>query len=264
MTKPCQHIKTIALFLGFGLGCVWAQAASDTPVGAPHASALPQNRFVYTQVKFQGDWDPYPTVWEGISQFLEGSTSIQPWPQKRMIDLNDPLLYESPFLVLMGSGRVSFSKKELTNLQWYLSGGGFLLIDNSEAQKNNPFEQYTRQILLQLFPDSEWKNIPFDHAVFRSFFLLRRPAGRRQADTHLKGLWLQGRLAVVYSANDLHGAWVRDPLGQYLYACEPGGEWQRKQAFKLTLNVVMFSLTGTYKTDAVHQRMIKRKLKRAP
>jgi hypothetical protein len=56
------------------------------------------------------------------------------------------------------------------------------------------------------------------------------------------------------------GAWIKDNLGQYVYSCEPGGEAQRWESFKLALNVVYFSLTGTYKKDAIHQPFIEKKL----
>ena len=63
-----------------------------------------------------------------------------------------------------------------------------------------------------------------------------------------------------FPEDDIHGAWVRAPAGGWLFPCEPGGEVQRDEAHKLLVNIIMFSLTGTYKTDAIHQEFIKRKL----
>ena len=81
-------------------------------------------------------------------------------------------------------------------------------------------------------------------------------------DPELRGFWIQDRLAAVFCANDLHGPWVRDPLGKDVYDCEPGGETQRREAFKLMINVIIYSLTGSYKTDAVHQPFLEKKLKK--
>ena len=40
------------------------------------------------------------------------------------------------------------------------------------------------------------------------------------------------------------------------------GENQRLQAMKLTVNIIMYALTGTYKLDAIHSPFIKEKLKK--
>jgi hypothetical protein len=36
---------------------------------------------------------------------------------------------------------------------------------------------------------------------------------------------------------------------------------QRAEAFKWTVNLVVYSLTGTYKTDAIHQPFLEQKLR---
>jgi hypothetical protein len=37
-----------------------------------------------------------------------------------------------------------------------------------------------------------------------------------------------------------------------MFPCEPGGESQREQAFRFGVNLVMYTLTGNYKSDQVH------------
>jgi len=218
------------------------------------------NRFVFVQLQHDGDWDPYPRVWEQAGAYLERTTSVTPWPQRQTLRLDDPRLFEAPFLLLAGRGAVNFSERELFQLRNYLSGGGMLFIDNTEAEKNSPFARSALALGERLFPGTTWETLPANHAVFRSFFLLRGAAGRRLADPSLKGLRVQDRVAVVYSPNDVLGAWALDPLGKPLHPCEPGGEIQRADSFKLLINVFLFSLTGTYKTDAIHQPFLERKL----
>jgi hypothetical protein len=92
---------------------------------------------------------------------------------------------------------------------------------------------------------------------------LRRAAGRRLVEPVLYGYWFQDRLAMVYCANDLLGALARNADGRFLYACEPGGESQRWDAQKLWVNIILFSLTGTYKTDAIHQPFLDLKTQKA-
>jgi hypothetical protein len=38
----------------------------------------------------------------------------------------------------------------------------------------------------------------------------------------------------------------------FLFEPVPGGESQREMAFRFGVNVVMYALTGNYKTDQVH------------
>jgi hypothetical protein len=224
------------------------------------AEETPGNRFVFAVLRHDGTWDPYGDLWPEMAEKLDRTTSIRPWTSRRILEARDPALLETPFLVLTGRGAVSFSDEEIARLRDWISDGGFLLVDNVEASRGGAFARSVDALPARFFPGAAWREIPPDNAVFRSFFLLRGASGRRMASETLKGLWVGDRLAAVYSANDLQGAWVRSPAGGWLFPCEPGGEPQRWEAQKLFMNLVMFSLTGTYKTDAIHQEYLKRKL----
>jgi hypothetical protein len=54
---------------------------------------------------------------------------------------------------------------------------------------------------------------------------------------------------------------MKDSFGKYIYPCVPAGEPQRQNAQKLMINIIMYSLTGSYKLDAVHQPFIIEKLR---
>jgi hypothetical protein len=57
---------------------------------------------------------------------------------------------------------------------------------------------------------------------------------------------------VIIGGNDWAAAWAVDSEGRALNAVSPGGEEQREQAVRFGINVVMYALTGNYKTDQVH------------
>jgi len=73
-------------------------------------------------------------------------------------------------------------------------------------------------------------------------------------------LWIEsaeGRVndgvsSVIIGANDWAGAWAIDEQGRPLFPAVPGGERQREMAFRFGVNLVMYALTGNYKTDQVH------------
>lgn len=238
-----------------------AQAPAQARGDVYRPEAVAENRFVYAQLRHAGEWDPYPEVWSQFAPTIVNTTSIDPLPERRVVGWDDPALFESPFLVLMGRGAVSFSESEGRALRNYLTGGGLLFLDNSDAEKNSPFARSAPAAVEALFPGARWEALPAGHVIFRSFFLLSGVSGRRIVEPELKGLRVQDRIAAVYCANDLHGALARDRLGNPLYSCEPGGETQRLESMKLLLNVVLFSLTGTYKTDAIHQPFLEQKLR---
>jgi len=57
---------------------------------------------------------------------------------------------------------------------------------------------------------------------------------------------------VIVGGNDWTGAWAVDGSGRSLYPVVPGGEPQREIAYRFGVNVVMYALTGNYKSDQVH------------
>jgi len=43
-----------------------------------------------------------------------------------------------------------------------------------------------------------------------------------------------------------------DDMGRVMFPVVPGGERQREMAYRFGVNVVMYVLTGNYKSDQVH------------
>jgi hypothetical protein len=231
------------------------------------SSALAQqgDRFIWTQLQLGETWDPYPEAPDLVSAWLGEVTSVRSSPQRRSITLRDPALFSSPFVYLAGaSAPEPLQDDELRRLRQYISGGGFLWIEDSGGGPPGSFDRWVRRELPRVLPDAALKPLPPDHVVYRTFFLLRGPAGRARVHGALEGVDWGGRVAVLYTRDDALGAWAKDALGKPLRACVPGGEAQRELAKRLTLNIVMYSLTGSYKSDAVHQAAILDKLKAAP
>jgi hypothetical protein len=220
------------------------------------------DKFVWSQVRYTGAWDPYPGVHRDVLDFVTAVTSVLVLPERREVDLSDPRLFSVPFLVLGGKqAPPDLPEVEVGRLRDYLSSGGFLWIDDASGTAASSFDKWVRRTLAAALPDSELKPLSPDHVVFRTFFLMRKPGGRVLVSGSVEGVDWGGKTVVVYTRNDLLGAWAKDPLGRELYECSPGGDAQRMQAKKMTLNIVLFALTGTYKTDAVHQPYILEKMR---
>jgi len=221
-----------------------------------------QDRFVFTQLKYDGDWDPYPEAWQDIRAFLVTTTSIDAEPARRVVEMTDKQLFSSPFLVILGTGVFPrFSEKDRQTLRRYLSNGGLLFVEDSSGRRNSEFDASFRAEAARLFPEIPLRRLPPEHPLYRSYYLVRKVGGRRLCNDFMEGIDLGGRTVLIYSRNDLVGAWGKDRFGNYLWECSPGGQEQRFEAEKLTMNLIMYSVTGTYKSDAIHKQYIEQKLR---
>jgi hypothetical protein len=218
--------------------------------------------FVFTQIQYRGgDWDPHPTAAKAILAEVERRTSIEVVKERQIITLYDPHLFAYPFLYLAGGEAFDpFTAVELENLRRFLSYGGFLLIEDTMGYKGFGFDKFIREQIQRLFPDRTLERIPHDHTIYRSFYLVQSVGGRRIVNPYLEGVNVDDWTPLIYSQNDLAGAWDQDFLGNWKYEVIPGGEAQRFQAFMLGVNLIMYSLTENYKQDRIHIPFINRKL----
>ena len=229
---------------------------------AAPVSAQQGDRFVWTQLKLGPTWDPYPGAGPEVLELFGTVTSVLTSKERRVITLKDRALFSSPLVLLAGrEAPPPLDEESARELRSYLTGGGMLWIEDTGAAASSSFDRWVRRTLASVLPEVELQALPADHVVFRTFFLLRAPAGRVMVRASLEGVSWGGRTAVLYSRNDLLGPWVKDALGRPLFPCTPGGEGQRHNARKLTLNVLMYSLTGSYKADAVHQPFLLQKMR---
>ena len=98
--------------------------------------------------------------------------------------------------------------------------------------------------------------MPADHVLTRSFYLAHNFPGRWDGNrlwiADYGGLNNDNVSPVLIGGNDWAGAWALDEEGIPLYPTVPDGEFQREAAFRFGVNLVMYVLTGNYKSDQVH------------
>jgi hypothetical protein len=210
-------------------------------------------RLTFAQVRHAGRWDPRPDGLSRLAWEISKRTSIETSPAVKSIGLADPDLFRYPFSVFSSDqGFPAPAENEIAELRRYLSYGGFLLVDDASATRGGAFEQSARQLVSRIVPGAQLARVPRDHVLYKSFYLLDGPAGRLAATPDLLGLELGGRVAVLYSGNDLVGALARDSLGAWEFEVTPGGELQREKSVRLGVNVAMYALCLDYKEDQVH------------
>ena len=155
------------------------------------------------------------------------------------------------------------SPRAAERINRYLETGGTILFDTRDAGEDTPgpfgngaaSQTRLRQLVAgvkipPLVP------VPPDHVLTKSFYLLHEFPGRWNTGQ----VWVEpvedrvndGVASVIVGSNDWAGAWAVDGQGRPAYPVVPGGEPQREMALRFGVNLVMYVLTGNYKTDQVH------------
>jgi len=194
-----------------------------------------------------------PEAWQRLLFEVIQTTSVEANPSVTAVPPQDPALFSHPFTVLIGSDALSgLDASAIEQLRRFVSYGGFLLFDDASGSRDGPFARSVRELCRELFPTRPLAPLPGDHSIYRAFFLLDRPVGRVVVSEVLEGVTLGPVTPIVYCPNDLSGALHRGPDGRDRFPVAPGGEWQRREALKLGVNLVMYSLTSNYKHDQAH------------
>ncbi len=155
------------------------------------------------------------------------------------------------------------SPRAVERINRFLETGGTILFDTREAGGGvpGPFgsaasAQARLRRLVGGVKIPQLAPVPPDHVLTKSFYLLHEFPGRWNGGQ----LWIEpvgdrvndGVASVIVGGNDWTGAWAVDEQGRPAFACVPGGEPQREIATRFGVNLVMYVLTGNYKTDQVH------------
>ncbi len=209
----------------------------------------------------------------GLSQGLYDRTAIEP-AEPVGVDPESDEIAMYPFLYWpMTESQPSLSDAAYAKLNDYLRFGGMILFDTRDADLGaalggtTPNGRVLQRLATRLdIPPLE--PMPEDHVLTRTFYLLRDFPGR-WANSQL---WVEaspraeqvegmpfrnlndGVTPVVIGGNDWAGAWAQRPDGSAMFPVGRGiaGERQREMALRFGINLIMYVMTGNYKSDQVH------------
>jgi len=222
------------------------------------------SRFVLPQLKYEGgNFKPLNGALEGLLMQIARRTSIEILREPIELDLTHPALHRYPFLYMAGNAKFEpLPEPDIKTLRHFLNYGGFLLIDDNSQEANSDFDESVRRLVDRLFPQTPLKQLSRDHSIYRSFYLINHVTGRTAHKPFLEEISVKGRTVLVYSSNDLGGAWARNKLGGWNYDMLAGGEVERQESIRLGINIAMYALTLDYKKDMVHLPIILERLRR--
>ncbi|MBC8232823.1 sigma-70 family RNA polymerase sigma factor [bacterium] len=172
--------------------------------------------------------------------------------------LTDSRLYKCPIIFLLGYDRFELWAPPTTNMarsefrlkqnerealrKYLVEKGGLLFIDTLPYRmwsKDVPVSLWSFRMkaeLREILPEYGIRRIPNDHKLYQCFFSLGGApitAITSPRTSHLEGISIDGRLAVIYSERAYVGSMTRE-----------GPYWSPQLAtFKLMTNIIVYALT---------------------
>lgn len=220
------------------------------------------SRVHVAELTYPGATRTRPSALKRLMWEVSKRTSLRPHMQPVRISVRDKNLFRYPLLTLSGEkGFAPWPAQDVMRLRSHLAAGGTLFLDMASGSVGSPFDRSVRRLVKRLFPKRTLQKLPQKHTLFRSFYLIRRFGGRVLQRAYLEGVMLDDRSPILYSVNDLQGAWERDNFGNWVHPVLPGGRSQREHAFRLGLNIVFYALCVNYKQDLVHVPFIMKRRK---
>lgn len=218
--------------------------------------------FTFVRIRYQSTWGrdrwhtDYPDSDQNFSYRLQQLTSLKVNPNPVILDITDPELFRYPWIYIIEPGALVFSDEEVTTLQKYLLGGGFLMVDDFWGE--DEWENFYHEIK-RVFPDREPIELPSDHAIFNCVFPLKSKPQipsighamnamgtditweRWDAQTpHYKAIFDdKNRIMVMICHNtDLGDGWEREGENEYYFR-----EFSEKKAYPMGINIVFYAMT---------------------
>jgi hypothetical protein len=208
-----------------------------------------------------------------LTRALSARTSLTPGDPVGVDPTRDELVFYPMIYWPVVAGKPLPPQNAINKIGTFMKQGGTIVFDTRDALASRPGGPMTPEArwlrgLLAGVDVPELEPVPHDHVITKTFYLLDGFIGR----TTIGQTWVEAlppepsdgapRPAragdsvspIVITSNDLAAAWASDRNGEPLYPLVPGGARQRELAVRGGVNLVMYTLTGNYKSDQVHVR----------
>ena len=206
---------------------------------------------------------------KGLDEIIADRTSASLGDPQGVDIENDELVFYPLIYWPVTADAEAPNVKALERISAYMKNGGTIFFDLRDPASTlgaGATGEALRRITERLdVPPLE--PVPSDHALTKSFYLLKDFPGRYEGAP----LWVEAQdspqlsgfdnvSGVIIGSNDYAAAWAMNADGQPTYAMVPDAPRQREFAQRVGVNVVMYVLTGNYKTDQVHVPEILKRL----
>jgi hypothetical protein len=208
----------------------------------------------------------------GLTVYLNDRTALEPdEPVGLDLDKDELVFYPMIYWPIDASAPMP-TPAAIARADAYMRQGGTILFDTRDQDVagfdlsggGSPNNQRLREILNGMsVPPLE--PVPTDHVLSKAFYLLTDFPGRYRGGD----LWVEatapvedatdrpvrtgdGVSPILITSNDFASAWAMDDNGNFQFSTVPSDNMQREHAFRSGVNIMMYMLTGNYKSDQVH------------
>jgi hypothetical protein len=270
-TAVTRAAATLALLCLAGAFALPAFADDSRPGDAEAIEAISTTRLAYVVTGDAGIDAISRAGLAGLSRFLIDKTALEPGQPAGVDIAKDELTFYPLIYWPIDAAAPMPSQAAIARIDAYMQQGGSVLFDTRDAYESgfgeaatSPATQRLRDILANLnVPPLE--PVPEDHVLTKSFFIMPDFPGRYSDGP----LWVEASLEatntdnrpvrtgdgvspILITANDMAGAWAVDENGDPMLPTVPNDPLQRTYALRAGVNIVMYMLTGNYKSDQVH------------
>jgi hypothetical protein len=231
---------------------------------------LPRDVFTFVRIEYtgsymrgrrggRGDWTTdWPDADLNFSFRLHEMTSLRVEPdcQDKYIRIEDPRLFDYPFVYIVEPGSLYISDEEAAILRKYLLGGGFLMLDDfwGEREWENAAEQ-----LRKVFPEREPQELQLEHPIFHGIFDLKEKP--QLPSIHIAQAYRGSEITWERSdAREPHYRAIFDDKGRmmviFCHNTDNGDGWEREgedpwyfetfsepKAYPVGINILFYAMT---------------------
>ena len=228
----------------------------------------PFNKDVFTFVRLRYDslgggrpwamWEvDYPDADWNFSFRLQQLTSFKVDPNGLVLRINDPRLFNHPFVYAGGTGLIHFSPSDSKTLRKYLLSGGFLMMDDFWSEQ---VWEHVYHEMKKIFPNREPRELSLDHPIFHTVFDLKKKPQVIDIHTWQRGLNFEywgggtsgdgkphfwgyfddrGRLmALLCHNNDLADGWEREGENKEYFKT-----FSEKMSYPMGIKIISYVMT---------------------
>jgi len=225
---------------------------------------FPDDVFTFARLKYDASYGggyygwskwatDYPDSDLNFSFRLQQLTSLRVNPDPVVLELNDPKLFDHPFLYIIEPGR-GFGVTPETGeiLRRYCLNGGFVMVDDFWGED----EWYGfYQDLKVVFPDREPQELPLEHPIFHCVYDLKEKpqvpsighamSGYRTErwdaqEAHYRAVFDDDEriMMIICHNTDLGDGWEREGENEDYFH-----QFSEKWAYPMGINIVFYAMT---------------------
>ncbi len=224
-----------------------AAAVMLSPLANRSVSAFEVRKsdFVFTRLAYaSGNWNTDERMPSNVLHSLVQYTTMSISQKEKVVALDSPELFDSPFCYLSGHKLVEFTPKEREHFEHYVRNGGFVFVDDCNHDIDGLFAKSFEAQMARSFGAGALKKIPNSHPIYHSFFdfpngppttsLELNGWGDDLVHDYLKAIEIDGRIGVLYSNKDYGCEWDYDYRNK---------RWLAEDNTKFAVNLILYALT---------------------